>query len=373
MDNKKCTYFISGGGTGGHIYPAIAIIKELQKRGIENVYYVGNPKNPEYILAKDNKINFLPVNINAMPRKLSFSSFAWVIKLVLAILKCLFYIIKHKPNLVFGTGGYVSAPILFAARFLNIPYALHDADAQPGVVTRCFASGAVVLTTPFEKVKNILSAANVEVTGNPIRKEFIEINKNNARKELGLEEKMTILVMGGSQGARSINNAIVPIIKKLVDNFDVFILHQSGKKRYEETIELLKKEFPDYENSKNYRLLPYIDDMPTLLNSADIAISRSGSLSLSEIKASGVASILIPYPYSAGGHQKKNAEAMVEEGCSLMIEDFDLTPEKLYEALSDLIINHERMSSMQKMAKETSMPNATQKIVEILLNFNEQI
>ena len=371
MDNKlKKVFFVTGGGTGGHIYPAIAVINELKNRGYDDVYYIGNPKNPEYILAKDNNLKFLPVNINAMPRKMSLMSLFWIIRLLLSISVCIFYIIKYKPSLVFGTGGYVSAPILFAATIFKIPYALHDADAQPGIVTRCFSAGAGVLTTPFEIVKSVLPSANVEVTGNPIRTEFLNISKNDARKKLGIGNDLTLLVMGGSQGARSINNAIIPIAKKLIEKFNICILHQSGKKRYEECVYMLEKEFPDYKNSNNYKLFPYIDDMPTLLKSADIAISRSGSLSLSEMCASSVASILIPYPYSAGGHQKKNAEAMVKLGCSVMIEDDKLTPEKLYDTISDLLKNYEKIIEMQNKANENSMPNATEKIVERLISFS---
>lgn len=367
MDSKK-VYFISGGGTGGHIYPAIAVINELKKKGINDIYYIGNPKNPEFILAKDNHINFLPVDINAMPRKISLASIVWVIKLIIAICLCTFYILKYKPKVVFGTGGYVSAPILFASRLLKVPYALHDADAKPGIVTTCFASGAIVLTTPFEKIKSVFPNANVKITGNPIREEFSAKNKPEAKQQMGLEDKITILVMGGSQGARSINNALVPIAKKIIEEFNVTILHQSGKKRYEEVIAELKTDFPDYKDNKNYKLFPYIDNMPALLNSADIAISRSGSLSLSEMKAAGVASVLIPYPYSAGNHQKINAEAMVEEGCSIMIEDFDLTPEKLYNTLAELLSDSDKMKSMQKKAEETSRPDATQIIAENLIN-----
>ena len=276
----KNIYFVSGGGTGGHIYPAIAVIKELKAQGIDDVYYIGNPKNPEKILAQDNNIKFLPVNINAMPRTMSVWSLFWVVKLIFAILKCCFYILKYRPKIVFGTGGYVSAPILFAARFMNVNYALHDADAQPGVVTRCFADKAKFLSSPFESVKNKYTAVNVIVTGNPIRSEFKNITKDFAKKELKTEENLTLLVMGGSQGARSINNAVIPIAKKLIDEFNIIILHQTGKKRYDEALELLKQYFSDYEKCENYRLFPYIDDMPMFLKASDIAISRSGSFSL---------------------------------------------------------------------------------------------
>ena len=150
--------------------------------------------------------------------------------------------------------------------------------------------------------------------------------------------------------------------------YDINILHQSGKKRYDETVEMLKEYYPEYKENKNYRLLAYIDDMPSVLKSSDIAIARSGSLSLSELKASGVASILIPYPYSAGDHQKKNAEALVEEGSVEMITDSELTPDILYEKLSELIKNNERLSQMQKNALNHSKPDATKQITKNLMS-----
>ena len=370
MDNKKTKrIFVTGGGTGGHIYPALAVINELKQNGFDDIFYVGNKKNQEYSLAKEQNIKFLSVNINGMPRKMSVNSLFWAIKLVFAILKCLIYIVKYKPDVVFATGGYVSAPLLFASRFKKIPYFLHDADAQPGVVTVCFMDKALVLSTPFESVKEANPDINIQVTGNPIRNDFSKITKEEARQKLNLEDKLTVLVMGGSQGARSINNAIVPVAKKLIEEFNIYILHQSGEKRYEEVIELLNKHFPDYKENQNYKLFPYIDDMPTILKASDIAIARSGSLSLSEIQASSVASILIPYPYSASGHQQKNAEALVKKGSAQMILDFDLIPELLYEKLSEILRNSEILSKMQQKALENARPDAVKQITKNIVDF----
>ena len=366
MKNKKKVYFISGGGTGGHIYPALAIIKELQKTEAD-IYYVGNPKNPEYKIAKENNIKFLPVNISGMPRKISLGSIFWVIKLLVAIITSSIYILKYKPDLIVGTGGYVSAPILFAGHSLKIPFALHDADAQPGIVTRCFASRAKLLTTPFETTKKLLPMANIKVTGNPIREEFATTTKAEAKAKLNIKNKITILVMGGSQGAKSINLSLIPIIKKLNEDFDAYIIHQTGKRNYQATKELLDNLYPEWKNNQNYTLMDYIEDMPTLLKSSDIAISRSGSLSLSEIKASGLASILIPYPFAAGDHQRKNAQSMVEEGCSIMIEDNNLSAKMLYETLSDIINTPEKLKNMQSSATQKAAPFATKDIIENLL------
>ena len=370
MGNKTTKrIFVTGGGTGGHIYPALAVIDELRKNGFDDIFYVGNQKNQEFSLAKEKNIKFLPVNINGMPRKISLNSLFWAIKLIFAILKSLIYILKYKPDVVFATGGYVSAPLLFASRFMKIPYFQHDADAKPGVVTLCFMDKAVVLSTPFENVKKESENVNVQVTGNPIRSEFSTLSKEEAKQKLNFEDKITVLVMGGSQGARSINNAIIPVAKKLIEEFNIRILHQSGKNRYDEAVNLLTEHFPDYKENQNYKLFPYIDDMPAILKASDIAIARSGSLSLSEIQASGVASILIPYPYSAGNHQQKNALTLVEQGSALMINDFDLTPELLYENLSEILKNNEKLKIMQKKALENSKPDAVKQITKNIIDF----
>lgn len=374
MSSNKSTkrIFVTGGGTGGHIYPILAVINQLKTNNIEDIFYVGNPKNQEYVLAKKNGIKFLPINISGMPRSASISFIFWAIKLIFSVLKCKFYIMKYKPDVIFATGGYVSAPLLFASRG-KVPYFLHDADAQPGIVTTCFANKAIILSTPFENVKKILTDANIQVTGNPIRNEFSTLTKQNARQNSGLEDKLTLLVMGGSQGAKSINNAIIPVAKKLIEEFDICILHQSGKKRYDESIELLNIYFPDYKESRNYKLFPYIDDMPSILKASDITIARSGSLSLSEIQASGVASILIPYPYSAGKHQQKNAQALVEEGSAVIIDDFELTPEILYEKLSEILKDKEKLNQMQNNAIKYAKPEAAKQITKNIIDFiNEQ-
>ena len=369
VNNATKRIFVTGGGTGGHIYPALAVIDELRKNGFDNIFYVGNPKNQEFSLTKDKNIKFLPVNINGMPRKMSLNSLFWAMKLIFAILKSLIFVLKYKPDVVFATGGYVSAPLLFASRFMKIPYFLHDADAQPGVVTLCFMDKAVVLSTPFENVKNENENVNVQVTGNPIRSEFSTSSKEDTKKNLSLDNKTVILVMGGSQGARSINNAIIPVAKKLIEEFNIYIMHQSGKNRYDEAVNLLEEHFPDYKENQNYKLFPYIDDMPAILKATDIAIARSGSLSLSEIQASGVASILIPYPYSASDHQQKNAQNLVEQGSAVMICDSDLSPEILYEKLSEILKDNEKLAEMQKKALENAKPDAVKHITKNIVDF----
>ncbi|MBO6087681.1 undecaprenyldiphospho-muramoylpentapeptide beta-N-acetylglucosaminyltransferase [bacterium] len=427
-------YFITGGGTGGHIYPAIAVAdlivakqlssqaakkSEEQRAGgqegkpVNNsnacevhqeqkvdkdlslyrpivlspdnsqtsysptllpseIYYVGNPQNLEYDIVKQKGYKFLPVNIHGMPRKLSFSLLKWLFQLDIAVFKCCYYILKYKPDAVFGTGGYVSAPALIAAKLLNIPYMMHDCDAQPGLVTRHLAPYASSVSVAFEPACKLLNNKNCYVNGNPIRSEFKTISKEDARKNLEIENKLTLCIMGGSQGAKSINNSAVNILEKLSKEFDLQIIFQTGKKNYESVIEQLLKVYPEYEQDKNLMVKPYFDNMVTVLKASDIAVSRSGSLSISEICASKIAPIFVPYPHAAADHQRKNAKFMVEKGAGLYIDDNDINSKILYETIETLIKDENKLKEIQTNAFSLAHLDGTEKIVEQLKNITDK-
>lgn len=362
------TFFVTGGGTGGHIYPAVAIADALIEKS-EKVFYVGNPKNLEFDIVKAKGYKFLPVNVHGMPRKKDFGIIKWCIELSFAIMKSCFYILKYKPDAVFGTGGYVSAPALIAAKILKIPYMMHDCDAKPGLVTRKLASGASAVSLAFDCAKNEIANDNCLINGNPIRKAFKTLSKTEARKNLGISDKTTLCIMGGSQGARAINDAAVEIIKKLSKEFDLQIIFQTGKKNFERVIEQLIKIYPEYESDKNLIVKPYFDDMVTVLKVSDIAVSRAGSLSISELCASGVASILVPYPHAAADHQRKNAKYMQEKGASLYLDDDELNADTLSENILSLINSSQKLSELQNkalsLAKYDAVDEICKKLIEI--------
>ena len=283
---KKYTYFITGGGTGGHIYPAIAVAQALKKdETTKDIYYIGNPNNMEYSIAKKNHFKFLPIKVSGMPRKLNISFLKWGIELELANWKALYYLWRFKPDAILGTGGYVSAPALFASNLTKTPYMIHDCDAQPGIVSRFVAPMAKTVSLAFEDSAQNLKAQNVHINGNPIREEFKTLTKEQARTNLNLENKTTLCIMGGSQGAKSIDNATIGILKNLLEKYNIQIIFQTGAKHYDNTVSQLKEIYPEFEDNKNLLIKPYFDDMVTVLKSSDIAVSRAGSLSLSEICA----------------------------------------------------------------------------------------
>ena len=272
MNNKK-TYFITGGGTGGHIYPAVAIADELlTQEDTDKIYYIGNPKNMEYEIVKQKDYQFLPVSTSGMPRKLNLKFIQWGFEMFYAFLKCIKYIKQYKPDAIFGTGGYVSAPALFAATILKVPFVMHDCDAIPGLVTRKLAPFARSISVAFEIEKSFLNNKMCIVNGNPIRQTFFELSKEDALKKLKLENKLTLCIMGGSQGAKTINDAAVEILKDLSKDFDIQIIFQTGKKNYDEIIKRLNEIYPEYKEDKNIIIAPYFDNTPTVLNASDIAI-----------------------------------------------------------------------------------------------------
>src|SRR5574344_2259544 len=364
---KKYTYFITGGGTGGHIYPAVAVCEALKKDSeTKKFFFVGNPNNLEFDITQKNGYNFLPVKITGMPRKIGFGLIPWTIQLQIAIFKSLFYIYKYKPDPIFGTGGYVSAPALFAANIAKVPFMIHDCDAQPGVVSKYIAPSAKCVSLAFESSEKFMKSKNFHVNGNPIREEFKTLSKEEARKRLNLQNKLTLCIMGGSQGAKRINTAAVEILKYFSKKYDLQIIFQTGKKKFAEVIERLKVVYPEYEKDKNLIVKPYFDDMVTALKASDIAVSRAGSLSLSELCACSVASVLIPYPYAAADHQRKNAKFMVEKRAALYLEDADTTKDTLLIAIEQLLDNREKLAQIQQNAASLAKLDAVLDIVKQL-------
>ena len=365
INNKDKVYFVTGGGTGGHIYPAVAVGFALQKEpDTKKVYYVGNPDNLEHKIAQDQVFEFLGVNITGMPRTLSFDFIKWCFKLSFATLKSVGYILKYRPNLIFGTGGYVSAPMLFAGILTRTPIVIHECDAVAGKVTKLIAPFAQSVSAAFETSKEGIKSDKIYVNGNPIREEFLSTDRYRARQAWKLKDRLTIMVMGGSQGAKKINSVLVQSLKKLFKKYDIQIIHQTGLKNYDETVRELKKVYPNYTENSQYIVRPYFKKMYLPMLASDIAVSRAGSLSISEICVSGLASILIPYPYAAADHQRKNAKEMEEMNAALYLDDSQCTPEAFMEKLESLINDTQKMIELQNNAKKLVKYDATKNIVE---------
>ena len=362
---SKNVFFVTGGGTGGHIYPAMVIADALKEKEAK-VYYIGNKRNMEYELATKNGYKFLHVGVSGMPRKLNPKFFYWVLRLIRAVLFSIRYIKKYKPNAVFATGGYVSAPMIFACILTKTPYMMHDCDAMPGLVTRRLCKQAKYVSLAFSKAKKYIPNRHVIVSGNPIREDFATMTREQALENMGLKNKLTLTVMGGSQGAKSINNTVVELLKEFSQDLNLQIIFQTGKKNYDELVEKLKLVYPAWEQDSNIVLKPYFSDMISVLKSSDIVVSRAGSLSLSEICASGAAPILVPYPHAAANHQRINAKNLLESGACIYVEDSDLEPNKLREIVHTLVNNPMKINYLKQNSSYLAKYDATKQIVEKL-------
>ena len=365
MSNNK-VYFISGGGTGGHIYPAFTVVEKLLKEDdTEKIYFIGNPNNLEFEIAKNYpQVEFLPVDVSGMPRKLNFALLKWCFQLLKAYLKACSYVNKYKPNAIFTTGGYVSAPIVLAAISKNKPYMIHDCDSIPGLVSKMAAPKAKVVSVAFENSRTLLKSNNIIFNGNPVREAFFTVTKKDARSKLNIpEDKTVIFAMGGSQGAKTINTAMARLLKTLVEEFNAFVIMQTGKKNIDEVTIELEEIYPEFKNNSNIMVRPYFDEMVYPLKASDVVVARAGSVSLTEILQCNLASILVPYPYAAQDHQRKNAKEMCEKGVSLYLEDSECNEENLLFKIKEILSKIEPMSTR---AKELAKTNPTEEIVKQL-------
>lgn len=363
-NKKDKVYFITGGGTGGHIYPAVSIISTLLEQNVDmkNIFYLGNKKNMEYDIAKKYGYNFLSHGAKGMPRKFSLNFIFWIFGLISATFKTMTYVLKYKPDVVFATGGYVCAPALFCALMFRIPYVLHDCDIEPGIVTRAFAPLATSVSLSFEDAKKKIKSKNIFINGNPIRQEFKTISKKQAREELSLKDCFTILIMGGSLGAKKINESSFKILKEYANKENIEIIWQTGRKNFDEVTKQILEQFNELPD--NLVLQPFFDRMYLALLSADIVISRAGSLSLSEICACSLPAILIPYPYAAQDHQKKNAQSFVNNKAAIMLEDKDCNNESLFKITNELMSNKELLSDLSYNSFKMAKLDSAEKIVE---------
>ncbi len=361
------TFFLTGGGTGGHIYPCVSMLNELKNKGYESIYYVGNSKNPEFAVISNLNTPFLDVPVFGMPRKPDLKLFKWFLLLIISVIKCMGYAIKYRPDTVFATGGYVSAPMVIAANILKIPYVMHDSDAHPGIVTRAFSKGARAVNLAFDEANRFIKAKKITNFKNPVRDEFFKISKKEARAELGIKDEFCVLVMGGSQGAKTINRAAIELVEHFQHRNDMKIIFQTGKKNYDEVLLEFGKKSDD-KIPENAIIRPYFEKMYLPILAADIVVSRAGSLSISEILAAKKPSVLVPYPYAAANHQRMNAREIEKLGAAIYTEDADLTGKSLINAIEDLMNNPEKLSRLQEKASMEINENPTFKILDLVLN-----
>ena len=357
---------LCGGGTGGHIFPAVAVAEILQKEGCD-LFYIGVNGKPEEKIAEENNIDFYGYEFSGFPRKIQKELLTWPLSLLGAVAKAKVYLKHFKPDIVFGTGGYSAAPVFISAKRLKIPYIVHNLDVRLGLANKFCASGASLLTLGFESEQISLQHTAAKVTGNPVRKSFLEIDKTDKvqlYKEFNLDPKKKVLfVIGGSQGAYAINENILEILKELILNNNVQIIHQTGESTHEKFVKILPTKVME---TTSYIAKPFFENPEKCYHLADLVISRSGAMTTTEIITLGKPAIFIPYPY-AGNHQEANITQLVNAGGAVLIRQKDLKSKFLLTTIMDLLNNPERLTEMSRITKSFAKPNAASEIARLIL------
>ena len=354
-----------GGGTVGHISPAIAIAKEFEKRNPDcKIAFIGRASGAENEIIKKNGYKLYEIQVSGLIRKLTLKNLGVIKKLFTAEKESKKILEDFSADAVIGTGGYVCFPVVRAAKKLGIFTAIHESNASPGLSAKLLSKKCDIV---FYGTKTDNNDKNSIYSGNPVREDFYKIQKSDARKKLGIpSDKLFVLSVGGSIGAWALNDASLEMMKDFSSKRnDILHCHSTGKRYFESVKETHPELFP----AKNgCSVVPFIDEMPLYLAAADIVISRCGAMTLSEICASGSASILIPSPNVTADHQTKNALHLVENGAAVLINESELSAESLTEALLRLINNRELLSRMEKNAFRISSPNASRIIAKNIEN-----
>lgn len=367
MLNGKKILFATG-GTGGHINPALAVAGYIRENYPKaEILFVGTADRMEAQLVPAAGFNFKTIEIQGFSRELNFGGLKHNLKTIKLLLKsegqAKKIIQEFDPDAVIGFGGYVSGPVLSVAARMGIPTAVHEQNAFPGVTNKNLAKKVDVVMLTAPEAKKLLKPKNpCVVTGLPIRGEIISANKEFARAEMKLDSRPLILSMGGSLGARAINEAVKHLIEKRYEKNDCYYLHATGKAG-SAMIEDIGKEI-DLSANPQIMLREYINDMDRCLAAADLVVCRAGASSLSEIQALGKPSILVPYPYAAENHQYYNAKTMSDRDAAILIEEKYFTGERLLSEVEALLADTDRLKRMGENAKAMAILDASQRITE---------
>lgn len=367
MLNGKKILFATG-GTGGHINPALAVAGYVRENYPKaEILFVGTADRMEAQLVPAAGYDFKTIEIQGFSRELNFEGLRHNIKTVELLMKsegqAKKIIEEFKPDVVIGFGGYVSGPVLSVAARMGIPTAVHEQNAFPGITNKNLAKKVDVVMLTAPEAEKLLRPKNpCVVTGLPIRGEIISANKEFARAEMKLDSRPLILSMGGSLGARAINEAVKYLILHRFEKKDCYYLHATGKAGVA-MIDDIGREV-DLNVNPQIMLREYINDMDRCLAAADLVVCRAGASSLSEIQALGKPSILVPYPYAAENHQYYNAKTMSDRDAAILIEEKDFTGERLLEEVEKLLSEPERLKKMGENAKNMAILDASQRITE---------
>ncbi len=363
----------TGGGTGGHFYPIIAVANAVRQRVTDRkiippqLYYMAPSKyNPRAVF--DSEMQFLQVPAGKMRRYFSVLNFLDIFKTIYGCLWAVIQMYRIFPDVVFGKGGYASFPALFAAKILRIPVLIHESDSKPGRVNLWAGKFAKKIAVSYPEASKYFDQNRVALTGNPIRKEITEPLSNGAIEFLKLENNIpTILILGGSQGSKMINDIIIESAPELLNRYQ--IIHQTGKNNFEEMQNTMSVVLKDHQYSYRYHPYDFLNELALRMaaGTAEIVVSRAGS-TIFEIAAWGLPSIIIPLPNSISHDQTANAFAYAKSGASVVIEENNLSAHVLIEEIDRIVNSPTIKQTMRQKAKDFSRLDSANIIADAILN-----
>jgi UDP-N-acetylglucosamine--N-acetylmuramyl-(pentapeptide) pyrophosphoryl-undecaprenol N-acetylglucosamine transferase len=356
----------AGGGTGGHLYPAIAIADEVSRRQPEaEITFIGTENSLESRVVPGRGYRFEPISVSGFKRAFSPKNLWFFGKLAVSLVQSFRLLGVLKPNVVVGTGGYVCGPPLYVASLLGIPTLIQEQNSYPGVTTRLLAGRVREVHLTFERTKRFLRrTGNVFVTGNPTRAVIGGVDRPSAAAALGLEAaRATLLVFGGSQGAASINNIVLGILRD-PDLREVQMVWLTGAGEYERVLSAVHE--GGEVDQRRVRIFPYYERMELMYAVADLALCRAGATTIAELTRAGVPSVLVPYPHAAADHQTENAKSLAASGAAVLVPDQE-APRRLPAVIRELVHDPSRLQIMAGRARAQGSPRATELLADAVL------
>ncbi len=355
---------LSGGGTAGHINPALAAAGYLSQTHGAEILFIGTEKGLESKLVPKAGYPIRYIKVSGLRRSLTLENLSVLKQFIVAIGHAKKILKEWKPDVVIGTGGYVCAPVLFAAYSLKIPTVIHEQNVIPGVTVKLTAKGADKICISFPETTDYLKPGLTHkcvLTGNPIRGEMLTIDKAEARKKLGLDSRPFIVAFGGSLGAQALNNAMIGLLNR--SDIGAFQFMLGTGQRYFDAVSNEIKQTDD-----SIRVVPYIDNMDEVMAAADVVIGRAGALTVSELSVLGKPAVLVPSPNVAHDHQTYNAKSLEKAGCAIVVAEKDLTADSLYNAVTSIVSNPETAAKMSENAKSFGIKDGTERIADAALS-----
>lgn len=355
---------VSGGGTGGHIYPALSFIHEVKKQHPNvDVLYIGTKKGLESAIVPRENIPFHAIDISGFKRSLSFENVKTIVRFIKSVRTCKQLLKQYKPDVVLGTGGYVCGPVVYAAAKLGIPTIIHEQNSIPGLTNTFLSRYVNKVAICFEETKQYFPQEKVVLTGNPRASEVVGKDGREAKRALGLDEKKkTVLIVGGSRGARPINEAFLQVLHE-VEQKPYQFLYVTGDVHYDKVIKAVQ----DVGNPTNVIIRPFIHNMPEVLAGMDMIVARAGATTLAEITALGIPSVLIPSPYVTNNHQEKNARALEKKGAAIVRLESELTGARLLDDIDRILLDEQTLTSMKEAAFQLGIRDAAERLYRVMV------